>query len=1311
MNSSLLKRSFNQIVEFLGGGWIALGLAILVIAIVVYLVFRSGKQIKIRIPFLPKGMNMIKIGRDDLKNVPLPGGQDAEPEDAVVGQLFDGLDTLSGTVKRRYDLPIYLMLSQYESANSLVADIGQDVLERLDIKDRAGNDSGSCVILKQGGLIYHQAPTLLADELIHSRPERPLDGLVIVVPAADLLIENRVERRQKIDWLFQQYWAIQNKIEFMLPVYFVVSGMETLQGFDEYGAFQKSLNRIDDIFGWSNPYGTDTLFDPGLVDEAFRDIGKMLSAQMSDFIESSLAPAENILVLANSVRGLHEPVKAFASGILNSSQLINPPKFRGIYFTGQMAQGQSRRHRFIERLFQDKVFPEYALAAPLHEKLLSADRRLRRLQVVSAAVLLALVSWTGLNIFTVWDQSQGIEQAAERLDGIWRDNSGFEAIQPSLQILSDLNASKIYCCGPIPWSLAVSPNAQVESFFQRQAFGKRILPAMECKSRQRLETLVNPSRFFGDGSLRATKYSDWLSKVGTEAKSFALLQDLMGGTHKRSEGEVYQDFSDLISRLYGQELPEGFGDNAALYIRGIRASEYQVNAANAGQCRNAVNSGNKSWGTVIDSANAEIAREVTRIAAPLEFLAEIFAFESNSIERNPISSDTFANYVRWHRHIQKSVGSNQADGFCATTTDQLMAVGDDLGSFLDKPRNYQRDVEAFTNRCETALATQMEADNRRVPRVLYQSVMVNGEFMPVLSEAAEGTFNLIDNISEFSFSDLAVQPWTNEEGGFFWSVDLLAVALGYADEYLSYAEEKFKTTYLPANPTEDRQTYLAQAVALAQLQRAMLSTIETAKLRSQPKDRLDMVTLDRRESEVADRVANFNKALNPLLALVAMFDQLGLEAAKRRLLIQSHGQATDLLEEIDRLYTSNRVYQPKPNPNWRANAYPEALYGLLTSSSSEDYLASQARRSRIIARDYAQPVVIYLVNTEGDFKESDLLAKWRRSLIEISKRENKDPSNDIDGFENFFLGAFAATSFSNCFDQVKGYEPPAGNNIFAARWRQLIDVATEQCRRLQADNIKREYQDVAEAFNRFLAPYYPFNVGPTARPLSPQSLRAFSQVYSGASDGLAERMRVLAWKNNDYTAAKAFLADLDAGLAVLNAVVAQSAGDGLGIGVQVQFDPRLSPAPVFDLSSHVSSKRLYVGESASEFPGNTPSMHWRFSDTTGFDLRWASGSPYTLLTADKQASGGELNFTAGGYWSLLRFIQQYRSERNDSSALQEEAMLLQFNAAVQKSMQSNETTPIQVFVRMTLMGIDPQTQQAKALKFPERFPSAAPKDA
>ena len=1309
MNSGLLKRSFNQMVDMLGGGWIALALALIVLGIIVYFIFRSGKQIKIRIPFLPKGMNTIKIGRDDLKKLPMGGDSEQPVEKPVVGRLFEELDVLSGAVNKRYDLPLYLMLSQYESASTLVADIGEDVLERLDMKDRNGNDSGSCVILNQGGLLFHKTPEAVAAELIHSRPERPLDGLLLVIPITDLLTENRIERRQKVDWLFKQYWAIQNEIEFMLPVYLVVSGMEELKGFIQYADYQRKLNRINDIFGWSNPYSAEALFDPALIDEALRDIGHLLEQQIADFIDSNAEASEEILVLPSAVRGLQERIKEFASGVLDSSMLIHPPKFRGLYFTGQLPHGEGKRHAFLERLFKDKVFPEHALAAPTQDKLLSADRRLRRLQIVSALVLFTLVSWTGFNLYEVWNQSRSIEQVAQRVDTIWRDESGFEAIQPSLQVLADLNASQMYCCGPTPWSLAFSPNAEVEGFFHDELFGKRILPAMACRSRQRLQDLVKPSVFLGDGRLRNDRYPDWLSRVNTEAESYALLRRLTGDVATRSESSVYQEFSDLVYRLYDQSLPDGFGDNAALYIRGITGSDYDLRQPQSRQCRNAVDSGSDSWDLVIKSANAEVTAEVGRIAAPLKFLQEIFAFESNSVERGPISSAAFSAYVRWHQHIQESVGEGQESGFCQTTAEQLETLGARLGAFNEQPEAYRDDIKAFSRRCESELATQMQADNKRVPRKIYQSVIVNGEFVPVLSGAAEGAFDLIDKMSEFSFSSVVEQPWTNQEGGFFWSVDLLRVALGYSDEYLSYAEGKFDTDYLPLNPASDRQSYLAQAVALAQLQRAMLSTIQSAKINSLPKARVDVVTLDRREADIADRVANFRKALNPLLALVSMFEQLGLEAAKRRLLMQSHNQATALLEEIDRLYAANRVYEPRPNPNWKANGYPQALFGLLTSSSSQDYLAAQARRSSIIARDYAQPVVIYLVNTEGDFKESDLLAKWRRTLIEISKRENKDPSNDMDGLENFFLGEFTATTFSNCHEQVKSYSAPQGNNVFAIRWRHLIDVAMQQCQRLKADNIKDEYRGVAKAFDQHLAPYYPFSSRPDARPLSPQSLRAFFNVYAGAADGLAERMRVLAWKNAEFTEARTFLRDLDASLAILGAVLAQSAGDGLGIGVDLLFDPKLSPAASFDFSRHVSRKRVSVGELRSEFPGQTPVMHWKFSDPVAFDLRWAAGSPYTLLTSAKQATGGEINYSADGYWSLLRFIQRYRSERSDSSALQEEAILLQFDAAVQQSAASSETTPIAVFLRMTLMGADPETQQPVPLQLPERFPTSAPK--
>ena len=1308
MSTALLKRSFNQMVDMLGGGWIALALALIVIGLIVYFVFRSGKQIKIRIPFLPRGMNIIKIGRDDLKKLPVGRDPEQPVKKPVVGQLFEELDVLSGAVNKRYDLPLYLMLSQYDAASTFVADIGEDVLERLDMKDRDGVDSGSCVILNQGGLLFHKAPETVAAELIHSRPERPLDGLLLVIPVADLLIENRIERRQKVDWLFKQYWTVQHEIEFMLPVYFIVSGMEELQGFEQYANYQRKLNRGSDIFGWSNPYNADSLFESKLVDEALRDIGQLLEQQIAEFISSNAAASEEILVLPNAVRGLQDRIKEFATGVLDSSMLMHPPKFRGLYFTGQLPNGEGKRHVFLERLFKDKIFPEHALAAPTQDKLLSADRRLRRLQVISAIVLFTLVSWTGLNLYEVWNQARSIEEVAQRVDVIWKDEAGFDAIQPSLQVLADLNASQMYCCGPTPWSLAFHPNADVEAFFHKEVFGKRILPSMECRSRQRLHELVKPGVFLGDGTLRDARYPDWLTQVNFEAESYSLLRRLMSDVAIRSETRVYQKFSDLVYRIYDQSLPDGFGDDAALYIRGISASDYDVQQSEERQCRNAVDSGKASWGAIIKSANAEITAEVGRIAAPLKFLQEIFAFESNSVERGPISSAAFSAYVRWHSHIQESVGEGPANGFCESTTEQLSILGARLGVLNEQPGNYRSDIEAFTRRCESQLAAQMNSDNKRVPRKIYESVTVDGEFEPVLSEAAEGAFDLIDKMSEFSFSSVVEQTWTNQEGGFFWSVDLLQVALGYSDEYLSYAEGKFETDYLPLNATSDRQSYLAHAVALAQLQRAMLSTIQSAKVKSLPKARVDVVTLDRREADIADRVANFRKALNPLLALVSMFEQLGLDAAKRRLLIQSHNQATALLEDIDRLYKANRVYAPRSNPNWKANDYPQALFGLLTSSSSQDYLAAQARRSGIIARDYAQPVVIYLVNTEGEFKESNLLSKWRRTLIEISKRENKDPSNDMDGLENFFLGEFTATTFSNCHEQVKNYAAPTGNNVFANRWRELIDVATRQCQRLKADNIKGEYRNVVKGFEQYLAPYYPFNAQPGARPLSPQSLRAFFDLYAGATDGLAERMRVLAWKNSEFAQAETFLRDLDASLAILAAVLAQSAGDGAGIAIDVAFDPKLSPATTFDFGRHVSMKRLSVGELRSEFPGQTPEMYWKFSDPVAFNLRWAAGSPYTLLTSTKQATRGEIDYSADGYWSLLRFIQLYRSQRSDTSALQAEAILLQFNAAVQKSEASSETTPIEVFVRMTLMGLDPETQQPVPLQVPDRFPPSAP---
>ena len=65
--------------------------------------------------------------------------------------------------------------------------------------------------------------------------------------------------------------------------------------------------------------------------------------------------------------------------------------------------------------------------------------------------------------------------------------------------------------------------------------------------------------------------------------------------------------------------------------------------------------------------------------------------------------------------------------------------------------------------------------------------------------------------------------------------------------------------------------------------------------------------------------------------------------------------------------------------------------------------------------------------------------------MEINKRQNKDPSNDLEKFEQFFAGEFFETNLSNCHEQVKAFEEPLGGSMFAVMNRELVQRAVEHC--------------------------------------------------------------------------------------------------------------------------------------------------------------------------------------------------------------------------------------------------------------------------
>jgi type VI secretion system protein ImpL len=1312
-------RSFNRAVDFLGGGWVALGIALLLVAFVIFLVFRSGKQIRFRIPFLPASIGTIKIGRGDLEKIKprssklfgwLPGSNKVK----AIDNMFYGIDRLSGSVARRYDLPLYVLVTQYADANHLVSDIGDDVLQRLSLKDIDGEEEGSCLVLEQGCVVHHESNNAVIADLIHQRPERPLDGVVLVLSAREMLLSDRAERQKKIHWLHQEFWKIQQKVEFVIPVYLLISDAEHLTGFKDFWSQPEFVEFQDDMWGWSNPYNMDVQFKQEWISEALGQIEKSVrESQLQIASRESSKGDESAMVLANSVESLRQPLIEVARTVLNPSALSHPYMFRGVYLTGRFENKErAKKHQFLSSLFSRKIFAESSMAFPRQAKVLSASARLRWFQLTSIALALILAGWFGINFSSMYRQHLDIEAAIVEVRNIKGQREGFDAIRPLLDIMSRMNASLGYCCGPIPWSIWLPQNEDLTKFFEEEIFYNHVFPVMECRGRQLLLKDVKSQNFDADGRYRGEDYQDWLRELDGRVENYSDLHSLMIDTdNSQTKAATAKKFGDLIYYLFGEQLPESFNNNADLYLDAISNNKYDVKRQGEAICPEAIEQPQDLWNVLLKASEQQVNVVNRKIAAPLQYLEELRSLESFSIEAPELNVLKITRYEEWRDYTRTNLLDESSAGFCQSNELRLSSIASSLNALDGSDYERLEQVDKFSKECRRGIADQLRRDNQAVNTSIY-SVIVNdeGRLAPKLTKGSEELFDLIDKAGDFSFASRNWEIVEAKHNEFYWSVDLLNEALSFAEEYKSYAEENFASLYLPEKVASSKQSYLAQAVALSQLQRAMLSTIADSKNRTQGlMPNVRMLTTDKRETELAERVVNFRKAMNPLLSLISNFEQLGFLSAKRSLLQQSQNHAAALLEAVDALYDANRLYKYKEYPNWQAHFYTEALFGIRTEGQLDDYLSAQSKRTRVIAFDYAEPLVVFLTNTGGSFSEHKLLSRWHKTLVEINKQQNKDPTSDAEQLELFFAGQFSGVNLSNCPTEVRAFVSPQGNSIFAERTRDLMERATRHCQSFRADSIEKEYASVASAFNKLLAPYYPFNPADRARSLSPAGLKQFREVYSGRSNGLSERIRVLAWKSPDFDAAKEFINDLDVALGLFDQIVGSvTAKDAPGVEIEPVFNVQFNGNAGADFVDHISRWELETGTDSGTYPGVGKNVFWKPDNPTKLTLQWASGSPYAAKLLKSNSPQKKLVYLADGYWSLLRFVQNNRANIIDEKALLEESVLLGFDADISTAKQGTRLGSTTALLRLTFYGVDPETKQRVAMQFPEVFPSKPP---
>lgn len=294
-------------------------------------------------------------------------------------------------------------------------------------RDRKGMDSDS-EALEQEALLH-----VLAEK----RRRCPVNGILLVLNAADLALGSDDELREKARGYKRGLRRITDLLAVRAPIYIVVTGMERVLGFSDFFGDLDETER-EQIFGWSDPNPPGGEFSPHRFSKALGELAASLDQQR--FLRgsgggASMDSANRAAFFPDEFQRLTTPVEDTVKVLFTKSRFEDPLVFRGIYFTGgrdfttpvslygknflpsaileSIARADDyppiRKPLFTKDLFFKKIFAEPGLAR-------RPPSVRRKNQKIALVALLAF----GLLFFAggayLWDFSAGTHRTVQSLE-------------------------------------------------------------------------------------------------------------------------------------------------------------------------------------------------------------------------------------------------------------------------------------------------------------------------------------------------------------------------------------------------------------------------------------------------------------------------------------------------------------------------------------------------------------------------------------------------------------------------------------------------------------------------------------------------------------------------------------------------------------------------------------------------------------------------------------------------------------------------------------------------------------------------------
>ncbi|HKI00426.1 MAG TPA: type VI secretion protein IcmF/TssM N-terminal domain-containing protein [Thermoanaerobaculia bacterium] len=1159
----------------------------------------------------------------------------------------------------------------------VVVDVSSDLVLRRDGK--SSNERGWRHFLSQ---------------LRELRPERPLDGVVLAIPAAELTGPPEEEGQrlsaaaEKGAALFRKLRQAQDSLGMLFPVYVVVTGCESIPGFASFvGEIPRHLR--GDLLGWSSPYSPESAYRTEWVDEAFTLLGSGLHrAQLEAFGDQAvLEDPDGVFCFSQDFQRLRGPLRVYLNQVFRASAYHELLPLRGLYFCGRLTAVESGAADllrdpaavggsvFVRDVFDRKVFPERDLAHPSSLALIHGGRRLQVLRAV--VVVLALVSTLGvgwawyrlsareenLRVFLL-NTAQNLEETREKRAAGAEEHAFL--LDKAVQLTDGMSKLDADWFGsvfiPSSW---FSPFNQGLTEALVHAWDEIILRTLRQELGWSLDRILLAARPVGispaalplEEALQPAggAFIAWEPDAGedllepVETPEFGRLKEYVASLrtletnvtlfNRLRSTQSLDDLKPLVRYLFDRELPKGFFENSDLYVRALADVQYERFKPFEQQPRTVPRASELS--------DALFDRLFDRNPLMLDLKdAAKLAGEAADSGWDPSGGGTVTALAELHGLLRRAK-EKLASPELAWMKGETLELGADYDKVVQSMRS-----TAFLGPDEAA-AIQEDGKRRfREFRLALLQIEARSTGALVESNAKTGALALSEKAKLLAdaLEGLSHQGFVSADGGgariptlpalkrVTWDPLGLQQAAALYQPYDSFIQKTLSSFSSP-----DLRNTL-QASARDRLGARMMEQIAAAQRSAQEPDLSSSLLLGQ---ALDAQVANFQAASPLLTQLAGLFDKLGLVTARSQVNEAAAAQGEQILADADRLLELEAPYTPKGNGFdwWRGEKKGLALEAWEADDEAEleAYLKAQRADVAEISSHYAEPVLQALGERAGTSSRGLRASRGRWTAIseQLEAHKAKEPGNSVSGLEDLILKDLTEIEPANCSQKITTrLLADSASDFFALRRAALRRQVWERCRELAGGQAAEGYRQVEAFFNQRLAGRFPFSTtlpGRLDNEADPADLRAFFKLYDKHAPILS---------------------------AVPEADRPRGTGEFMARMKEVRTffkafldDPAQPEGPAFDLAVRFREKlrvdekggdqiirwSLASGDQAVTHPNPTPTIRWAWGTPLRVELQWAKDSPVIPVESTDlpgtRVQGRTAVIERADRWSLLALLR------------------------------------------------------------------------